>query len=111
MNKDELARLIKQTVDMTSGNGESDYTVLATMLLLMIAVFIVISRFMGMQIIKQQEKSATRQEDLLKKMNINLEGHSKSIREHTTEIAKHEVKIEHNEQQITGLWDKVNQEG
>jgi len=97
MNEDVLAQVIKQIVEATN-NNEPDYTILASIILLVFLLFAALTKYMGTQIIKQQEASANRRERLLNKIDTDVIGH-------TTKLENHEVRIDTAEKNITKLWE------
>ena len=101
MDNQLIEAIIKKTVDAGSVTSEPDYTILVGVIGIMIATFLLITRHMGKQIIKSNEESSKRRETLLEQMNKNITGHQEKL-------VAHEVKINHNEKQISGLWEKVN---
>ena len=100
MDENALAELIRQTVDATSTTNEPNYTVLASIILLMVVTFLVVTKYMGTQIIKQHDKSATKQENLLRTIGDN-------VGQHGIDLGKHEVRISANEKDIANHRDSV----
>ena len=93
MNEQALAELIKQTVEATSSNGTPNYTILASVILLAFGLFALLTKYMGGQIIKNQQQSALDSKTLLKSINDN-------VGQQGLDIARHDERISTTEKQI-----------
>ncbi len=99
MDESLLTELIQKTVEATSGSNESDYTMLAAIILFVFGVFAVLTKYMASQIIKHQEDSEIRRENIVTTIKDD-------VGQHGIELGRHDERISNNEKEINNLWSQ-----
>lgn len=103
MTEEALAKLIQETVQATSAQ-EPDYTILATIIIVVVCALLGVIKFLGIKNEKSKEKSANRREGLLTEISTKQTTHTEELAKHTTTLAEHVILINQNKEQISALW-------